>query len=195
MKLKPDEPIKLGHMPQESFLTDMQPYTVPDDVPLPPEQEAWFMNTGEPPFKHCPVCGSAEVVRLARGWDEGKNIAIIGCGNQWHYIVPEARSLDDEPLPEEQPDASKRFTDRLVATGSMESCTDLWHATRDDGQRYCPTCGSPYRDIPALVHTDRFTPVYEGVKAALQGMRRGPLARAVLGDEAEADPGWPPQDS
>lgn len=39
--------------------------------------------------ERCPVCGSTELVRLPSNWQElveaGAVIAIVGCGNPWHY--------------------------------------------------------------------------------------------------------------
>ena len=42
----------------------------------------------ESPFADCPVCGSAQVVRLAGDWQQQEvAIPIIGCGNPWHYAT------------------------------------------------------------------------------------------------------------
>jgi hypothetical protein len=38
-------------------------------------------------YAHCPVCGSPAVVRLPAEWADGRALAIVGCGNPWHYAV------------------------------------------------------------------------------------------------------------
>jgi hypothetical protein len=84
------------------------------------------MNTAAlSPFQDCPLCGSASVMRLVKDWADGRPIPIVGCGNPWHYSLPNGAPLDIEPTPglreatrrDSQPDAvSARET--LLAYGN-----------------------------------------------------------------------------
>lgn len=55
-----------------------------NDVPLPEPIEP----------AGCPVCGKPEIVELPKDWQaqverQGKRVAIVGCGNPWHYRAVE----------------------------------------------------------------------------------------------------------
>jgi hypothetical protein len=39
-------------------------------------------------IEKCPVCSMETVVKLAVGWDDGRILPVIECGNPWHYIMP-----------------------------------------------------------------------------------------------------------
>lgn len=46
---------------------------------------------GAVPLAVCPMCAEPAVVRLPDNWQaqvaSGASIAIVGCGNPWHYIL------------------------------------------------------------------------------------------------------------
>lgn len=52
--------------------------------------------------ERCPVCGSGDMLTLPPGWqryvEAGWKVAIVGCGNPWHYLFP-----TEPPPPAETP--------------------------------------------------------------------------------------------
>lgn len=53
-------------------------------------------NTAAPsPFEACPHCGSATIMQLVADWQDGRHITIVGCGNPWHYVLPNGSRMSD----------------------------------------------------------------------------------------------------
>ena len=45
-------------------------------------------------FEKCPRCGSEVIAKLPKDWEGDLAIAIVGCGNPFHYTE---KSLNDRP--------------------------------------------------------------------------------------------------
>lgn len=137
-----------------------------EQAAIPPEQKAWFENTGEEPAEPEPYDNPA----MQHHPDDGHahEFSCVRCG------------VNPPPLP--QPIA--RLDPRFIPTSLPKH---LYNGGQvQDGYSPCavPGCGMPYYNVVHDIDADeRFKRVYMGVRAALtppttvadgtQGMRRG----------------------
>jgi len=54
-------------------------------------------------FTQCPVCGNQDIRKLPEGWEGNGTIAIVGCGNPFHYTEVSMSDGNAAPLLEGVP--------------------------------------------------------------------------------------------